>query len=69
MKEAGDNASEEGVQIALELIAKIKKLQGVSGLHLMPVNWESIVPRIVTESGLLPKGFVPPQPKQDPAAA
>jgi hypothetical protein len=38
-------------------------------LHLMPVNWESIVPRIVTESGLLPKGFVPPQPKQDPAAA
>ncbi len=70
MKDAGDNASEEGVQIALELIEKVKKLQGVNGLHLMPVNWESIVPRIVTEAGLLPKGFVPPpEPKKEEAAA
>lgn len=69
MKEAGDNASEEGVQIALELIEKVKKLQGVNGLHLMPVNWESIVPRIVTEAGLLPKGFVPPEPQPEKVAA
>lgn len=69
MKDAGDGASEEGVQIAFELIEKIKKLEGVSGLHLMPVMWESIVPRIVTEAGLLPKGFVPPEPKPEKAAA
>jgi len=69
MKDAGDNASEEGIQIALELIEKVKKLQGVSGLHLMPVNWESVVPRIVTEAGLLPKGFVAPEPKKEKAAA
>jgi methylenetetrahydrofolate reductase (NADPH) len=69
MKDAGDNASEEGVQIALELIEKIRKLEGVSGLHLMPVMWESIVPRIVTEANLLPKGFVPPEPQPEKAAA
>jgi len=69
MKDAGDNASEEGVQIALELIEKVKKLQGVNGLHLMPVNWESIVPRIVTEADILPKGFVPPEPQAEKAAA
>jgi 5,10-methylenetetrahydrofolate reductase len=69
MKDAGDNASEEGVQIALELIEKVKKLQGVNGLHLMPVNWELIVPRIVTEAGLLPKGFVPPEPQVEEATA
>ena len=56
------NAQEEGVQIALELIEKIKKFkgQGVHGLHIMAVGWEEIVPRIVTEGGVLPPDFVPP---------
>lgn len=49
--EAG-NAAEEGVQIALEIIEKVKSKQGVNGIHLTPVNWEEIVPRIVTEAGL-----------------
>lgn len=67
MKDAGDNAGEEGVQIALELIEKIRKFEGVSGLHLMPVGWESIVPRIITEGDLLPKDFVPPKPEKEAA--
>ena len=35
------NAKEEGVQIALELIRKIRMYhhQGVNGIHLMPVGW------------------------------
>jgi methylenetetrahydrofolate reductase (NADPH) len=52
MEAAGDKASEEGVQIALELIEAVKDKQGVNGIHLMAVGWEEIVPRIVTESGL-----------------
>lgn len=52
MEAAGDNASEEGVQIALELIEAVKDKQGVNGIHLMAVGWEEIVPRIVTEAGL-----------------
>lgn len=55
MEKAGDGASEEGVQIALELIEAVRKLQGVHGIHLMAVGWEEIVPRIVTEAGLAPK--------------
>ena len=43
---------EEGVQIALELIEKIRTKQGVSGLHIMPVGWEEILPRIISEAGL-----------------
>ena len=56
------NAQEEGVQIALELIEKIKKFkgQGVHGLHIMAVGWEEIVPRIVTEGGVLPADFTAP---------
>jgi methylenetetrahydrofolate reductase (NADPH) len=62
--EAAGNAQEEGVKIALELIEQIKKFrgQGVHGLHIMAVGWEEIVPRIVTEGGLLPAGFAAPAP-------
>jgi methylenetetrahydrofolate reductase (NADPH) len=65
--DAAGNVQEEGVQIALELIASIRKLQGVSGLHIMAVGWEEIVPRIVTEAQVLPAGFVQPQPEKVPA--
>jgi methylenetetrahydrofolate reductase (NADPH) len=51
------NAREEGVQIALELIQKIKLYhrQGVNGIHLMPVGWDEIIPRIIMEADLLPR--------------
>jgi methylenetetrahydrofolate reductase (NADPH) len=60
------NASEEGVQIALELITAIKKYhgQGINGIHLMPVGWDEVIPRIVMESGLMPKEYVFDQTSQ-----
>jgi methylenetetrahydrofolate reductase (NADPH) len=61
--EQAGNAQEEGVLIALELIQKIRKFegQGVHGLHIMAVGWEEIVPRIVSEGGLLPRTSFTPQ--------
>ncbi len=57
--EVAGNVQEEGVQIALELARRIKSYekQGIHGLHIMPVGWEEIVPRIVTEAGLMPESF------------
>ncbi len=52
------NVQEEGVQIALELIEKIKGKQGVNGIHLMAVGWEEIVPRIVMDANLVSEGRV-----------
>lgn len=54
--DAAGNPQEEGVQIALELARSIRRYenQGIHGLHIMPVGWEAIVPRIVIEAGLLP---------------
>jgi methylenetetrahydrofolate reductase (NADPH) len=48
------NAQEEGFQIAVEIIGKIKayERQGISGIHLMPVGWDEIIPRIVNEAGI-----------------
>jgi methylenetetrahydrofolate reductase (NADPH) len=61
LEAAGDGAAEEGVQIALELIEAIKGKHGVHGIHIMAVGWEDIVPRIITEAGLLPPDFVKPE--------
>jgi methylenetetrahydrofolate reductase (NADPH) len=65
MENAGDGAQEEGVQIALELIEAVREKQGVNGIHLMAVGWEEIVPRIVTEAGLLPPDFAAQQQTGD----
>jgi methylenetetrahydrofolate reductase (NADPH) len=46
------NPQEEGVQIALETIEKLRQTPGISGMHIMAVHWEEIVPRLVQESGL-----------------
>jgi methylenetetrahydrofolate reductase (NADPH) len=46
---------EEGVEICLEMIERIKKIEGVAGIHLMPIGWESITPVILKRSGLLPR--------------
>jgi methylenetetrahydrofolate reductase (NADPH) len=63
LESAGDDGeAEEGIQICLELIEEIKQKQGVNGIHLMPVAWEKMVPRIVEEAGLLPVGFKAPEP-------
>jgi len=54
------NPQEEGVQIALEIIEKLKKTPGIRGIHIMAVHWEEIVPRLIDESGL-------PKPLSQPA--
>lgn len=61
--EKAGNGQEEGIQIALELIEKIKQFQGqgINGLHIMAVGWEEIVPRIVADARILPVGFVSSQ--------
>jgi methylenetetrahydrofolate reductase (NADPH) len=60
----GDGFEEESIGITLELIEAIKTKQGVNGIHLMAVGWEAIVPRIITEAGLLPPDFVAPETEE-----
>ena len=46
---------EEGVKIALELIDRLRNIEGVSGIHIMAVGWEEIVPSLVEKAGFLPR--------------
>jgi len=48
-------AKEEGIKICIEIIERLKKIEGVRGVHIMAVAWESIVPKIAERAGLLPR--------------
>ncbi len=52
---AAKDIKAEGVQVCLEQIAELRTMEGVAGIHLMTVEWEAAVPRIVGEAGLLPR--------------
>jgi len=46
---------EEGIRICVETIARLKEMPGVKGVHIMAIEWEEAVARIVEEAGLLPR--------------
>ena len=48
----------KSVKICIEMIERLKKIEGISGIHLMPIGWESITPVIVERAGLLPRPIV-----------
>ncbi|MCF8023930.1 MAG: methylenetetrahydrofolate reductase [Desulfobacteraceae bacterium] len=46
---------EEGIKIAVESIDRLKEVKGVSGFHIMAIEWEEKVSEIVERSGLMPR--------------
>lgn len=58
MREAKDPL-EEGIQIAVELIEKIKEIPGVRGFHLMAIGWEEYLPEILKKTGFYPRPLPP----------
>lgn len=50
-----ENPKEEGVAIAVEQIKHLKNIEGVAGVHLMPVAWEDIIPEICRRADLTPR--------------
>jgi hypothetical protein len=53
--ESAEDPKEEGIGICLEMIERLRKMEGVAGIHLMPIGWESITPVILERAGLLPR--------------
>lgn len=53
--ESAEEPKEEGVKICLEMIEQVRNIEGVAGIHLMPIGWESITPVILERAGLLPR--------------
>lgn len=52
---SGRKAAEEGINICLETIAELRRIKGVSGIHIMAIENEENVSRIVESAGLMPR--------------
>lgn len=46
---------EEGLKICIESMQRLKEIEGVSGFHIMAIEWEQKVPELVEGAGLHPR--------------
>ncbi len=53
MSAAGD-AQDEGIEVCVDVINRVREIEGVAGVHIMAVEWEKAVPEIVKRAGLKP---------------
>jgi len=45
----------EGINVCIELIQQMQEIEGVAGVHIMAIEWESAVKPIVEGAGLYPR--------------
>ena len=50
-----EKQAQEGINICIEMIQRLLSIEGVSGIHIMAIEWESAVAEIVKRSGLYPR--------------
>ncbi|TFH37941.1 MAG: methylenetetrahydrofolate reductase [Anaerolineales bacterium] len=60
---------QEGIQIAIELIGQMQKIEGVAGVHVMAIEWEQAMKPIVEGAGLYPRPEPEPLSTTDAQAA
>jgi methylenetetrahydrofolate reductase (NADPH) len=49
----GDDARTAGVAVAVDVVGRLRELDGVAGVHVMAPGWEAeAIPRVITDSGL-----------------
>jgi methylenetetrahydrofolate reductase (NADPH) len=53
-----EKMADEGINICVESIQRLKEVEGVAGFHIMAIEWEKKVPEIVERAGLLPRPTV-----------
>jgi methylenetetrahydrofolate reductase (NADPH) len=57
-KARGKAQREEGIQICVETIQQMQEVPGVSGVHIMAIEWEPAVSVIAEKADLLPRPTV-----------
>ncbi|MFH1006897.1 MAG: methylenetetrahydrofolate reductase [Candidatus Latescibacterota bacterium] len=56
-----EDSTAEGIQICVEQIQEMREIEGISGVHIMAIEWEKYVPEIVERAGLLPRPVIVPE--------
>jgi 5,10-methylenetetrahydrofolate reductase len=53
--EGSDDPAEEGVALTVEVVKRLREIDGVAGVHVMGLGREEAVRRVIDRSGLLPR--------------
>jgi 5,10-methylenetetrahydrofolate reductase len=62
---AGEAAQDEGVRLTVEIVERLKAIQGIAGVHVIGLGHEEAVRRVIETAGLLPRPE-PGQPRPEP---
>ena len=50
----GEDAKAAGIELAVDVVRRLREVPGVAGVHIMAPGWEAeAVPRVVTDAGLV----------------
>jgi 5,10-methylenetetrahydrofolate reductase len=55
LEDAGPQAEAEGVRLTVEVVARLKAIQGIAGIHVMGLGRMEPVRRVIEGAGLLPR--------------
>jgi len=50
-----EEQSKEGIKLCVEIINRVREIEGVRGVHIMAIEWEEAVPEICEAAGLHPR--------------
>jgi len=50
-----ERQADEGIRIAVEIVAELREMRGVAGVHLISIKGDESIVRLVEEAGLLPR--------------
>jgi len=50
-----EKQAQEGIDVCVESIQRLKEVEGIRGFHIMAIEWEAKVPEIVERGGLYPR--------------
>jgi 5,10-methylenetetrahydrofolate reductase len=58
LEDAGPDGAQEGVRLTVEVVAKLKAIPGIAGIHVMGLGQMDPVRRVIAASGLMPRPAV-----------
>jgi methylenetetrahydrofolate reductase (NADPH) len=58
LDDAGPEGADEGVRLTVEVVAKLKTVEGIAGIHVMGLGQMDPVRKVIAAAGLLPRPVV-----------
>jgi methylenetetrahydrofolate reductase (NADPH) len=59
LEDADEDSEAEGVRLSVEVVARLKAIPGIAGIHVMGLGRMEPVRRVIEGAGLLPRPGTP----------